>query len=226
MRSLASTGFCLICHCNGDKHSPVNCPLLAVLNLKLVKGPPPAAAPALGPPGHVTAASPSPGGHSAVADRASASGMSGSVDVPLGLVATVADKEYDLGDDFCWEGDETVMALQALLPLGVTLTTMLPSTHLAFMQLSRPLLTSWFLKILHQCALRVAPPLCPLFPGCITLSSHAHSAPSLHACLLLPFSQAPVVVLLSQTHVLLIICFWQVYFHLLQIGDQTPSQNG
>ena len=156
MRSLASTGFCLICHCNGDKHSPVNCPLLAVLNLKLVKGPPPAAAPTLVPPGHVTAASPSPGGHSAVADRASASGMSGSVDVPLGLVATVADKEYDLGDDFCWEGDETVMALQALLPLGVTLTTMLPSTHLAFMQLSRPLLTSWFLKILHQCALRVA----------------------------------------------------------------------
>jgi len=99
-RSLASTGFCPICHCNWDKHLPVKCPLLEGLNLKLVKGPPPAAAPALAPPGHVPAASPSPGGPSAVADNASASGSSGSVDVPLGLVGTVADKEYDLGDDF------------------------------------------------------------------------------------------------------------------------------
>ncbi len=80
--------------------------MLAELNLKLVKGPPPAAAPAPAPPGHITAASPSPEGHSAVADKASASGLSGSGDVPLGLVATVADKEYNSGDDFCWGGDE------------------------------------------------------------------------------------------------------------------------
>ena len=79
---------------------PINCPLLKELNLKLVNGPPPAAAPAPAPPGHIPAASPFPGGRSAVADKASASGLSGSVDVPLGLVGTVADKEYDLGDDF------------------------------------------------------------------------------------------------------------------------------
>jgi hypothetical protein len=72
----------------------------------LVKGPPRTAAPAPAPPGYITAASPSPGGHSVVADRASASSLSGSGDVPSGLVVTVADKEYDLGDDFCWEGNE------------------------------------------------------------------------------------------------------------------------
>jgi hypothetical protein len=103
---LAGTGFCPICHRDGDKYLLVNCPLLAELNLKLVKGPPPAAAPAPASPGHVPAASPSPGGRSTVADKALVSGLSGSVDVPLGLVATVADKEYDSGDDFCWEGDE------------------------------------------------------------------------------------------------------------------------
>jgi hypothetical protein len=105
MCSLAGMGFCPICHHNGDNHLPVNCPLLAELNLELVKGSPPAAAPAPAPPGQITMASPFPGGHSAVADRALASGSSGSGDVPLGLVATVTDKEYDLGDDFCWEGN-------------------------------------------------------------------------------------------------------------------------
>jgi hypothetical protein len=106
MRSLAGTGFCPICHQVGDKLSPVNCPLLAKLNLKLVKGPPLAAAPAPAPPGHVTVASPSPGGRSTVADRALASGSSGSGDVPLVLVTTVADEEYDLGENFHWEGNE------------------------------------------------------------------------------------------------------------------------
>ncbi len=43
------------------------------------------------------------------------------------------------------------LTLQALLLLGITLTATLPATLLAFMQLSRPLLTSWFLKILHRC---------------------------------------------------------------------------
>jgi hypothetical protein len=104
--SLAGTVFCPICHCDGDKHLPVDCPLLVELSLRLVKGPSLAAAPALAPPGHVPMASPSPGGQSAVADRVSASDLSGSGDVPPGLVATVADKEYNLGDDFCWEGNE------------------------------------------------------------------------------------------------------------------------
>jgi hypothetical protein len=104
--SLAGTGFCPICHHDGDKHLPVDCPLLVELNLKLVKGPPPAAAPAPAPPGHVLAASPPPEGHSTVTDKALASDLSGSVDVPLGLVATVADKEYNLGDNFCWEGNK------------------------------------------------------------------------------------------------------------------------
>jgi hypothetical protein len=97
---------------------PVNCPLLAELNLKLVKGPPRAAAPTLAPPGHVTAASPSPGGHSTVADRALASGLSGSSDVPSGLSATVADEEYNLGDDFCWEGNEYGVGLTGPSAVG------------------------------------------------------------------------------------------------------------
>jgi hypothetical protein len=105
---LAGTGLCPICHRNGEKHMPANCPLHVELNFKLVRGPPPAAAaaPALVPSGHVTVASPSPGGSYVVADAALTSGLSGTVDIPLELVATVADEEYNLGNDFCWKGNE------------------------------------------------------------------------------------------------------------------------
>ncbi len=59
MRLLAENGFCPVCHCDKVKHAPTACLLLAELNLKLIRVSPPA-----GPP----AASPSPGGRSAIAD--------------------------------------------------------------------------------------------------------------------------------------------------------------
>jgi hypothetical protein len=53
-----------------------------------------------------SAASLSPGGRSVVADEAFVSGLAGSTNAPFGLVATVA-AEYDLDDNFRWDGDES-----------------------------------------------------------------------------------------------------------------------
>jgi hypothetical protein len=207
MRSLDGTGFCPICHCDGDKHLLVNCPLLAELNLRLVKGPPPTAALALVPPGHVPAASPSPGGRPRLLTDFW-------LLVHLVLMMFTWDwlqllltRSTTRGMTFVGKAMNMVLALQAFMSLGVTLTTTLPSTLLAFMQLLRPLLTSRFLKILHQCTLGVVRPLCPLFLCRVALSSHANSATLLNTFLLLPFSQALVTVSLLQTQALLIICF-------------------
>jgi hypothetical protein len=101
------TGICPLCHRKNDKHVPANCPILKDFNLKLIQGPPPpAAAPAVVPAGGTLAVAPSPGGHSAVADDASASSSSIAGIVPLGHVATVAE-EYESDNDFRWEGDES-----------------------------------------------------------------------------------------------------------------------
>jgi hypothetical protein len=103
-RSLAGNGFCPICHRTKDKHTLASCPLLAELNLKLIRVTPPIAGPPVAVP--APAASPSPGGCSAAADEASALGSVGSANAPSGLVATVAE-EYDSDDTFCWDCDES-----------------------------------------------------------------------------------------------------------------------
>ncbi len=100
--ALAGNGFCPIWHRNKNKHTPVTCPLLAELNLKLIRVCPPAASPAMAPP---PAASPTPGGRSAVAHEALALGLVGLATAPSGLVVTVAE-EFDSNDNFCWDGDE------------------------------------------------------------------------------------------------------------------------
>ncbi len=67
--------------------------------------------PPAGPPAAVPApaASPSPGGRSAMADEASTLSLKGSATAPSGLVATVAE-EYDSYDNFCWDSDESGVA--------------------------------------------------------------------------------------------------------------------
>jgi hypothetical protein len=101
--SLAGNGFCPICHRDKDKYAPTACPLLAELNLKLIRVSPPASPHAAA---SAPADSPSPGGHSAMADEASTWGSKGSATAPSGLVATVAE-EYDSNDIFFWDGDES-----------------------------------------------------------------------------------------------------------------------
>jgi hypothetical protein len=64
---------------------------------------PPAGSPATAP---APAASPTPGGRSAVANEASALGLVGSATAPSGLVATIAE-EFDSDDDFHWDGGES-----------------------------------------------------------------------------------------------------------------------
>jgi hypothetical protein len=64
-RPIGGYDFCPICHCDKDKHAPTACLLLAELNLKLIRVSPPAGPPAAAP---ALAASPSPGGHSAMAN--------------------------------------------------------------------------------------------------------------------------------------------------------------
>jgi len=77
-------------------------PFLKDLNLKLVAGPPPhpALAPANSPTPAPAPASSSPGGRIASTD------VSASGSAPSGLMASVADEEYDSDPEFCWTGDE------------------------------------------------------------------------------------------------------------------------
>ena len=113
-RAIAGTGICPICH-RAEKpwHVPANCPLLKDLNLKLVNGPPrssppapaPSAAPA--PTPAAPAPSPSPGGRVASANECSVSGSVGSPSAPSGLMASVADDDFDSDEDFRWAGDES-----------------------------------------------------------------------------------------------------------------------
>ncbi len=102
-KSCAGNGFCPICHRDKDKHAPATRPLLAELNLKPIRISPPSGSPAAAP---TLAASPTPGGRTAVADEASALGLAGSAAAPSGLVATVAE-EFDSDDDLCWDGDKS-----------------------------------------------------------------------------------------------------------------------
>jgi hypothetical protein len=92
-----------ICHrAKKPWHVPTNCPLLKDLNLKLVAGPPPhpARAPANSPTPAPAPASTSPGGHIASTD------VSASGSAPSGLMASVADEEYNSDPEFRWTGDE------------------------------------------------------------------------------------------------------------------------
>ncbi len=112
-RVLVGSGICLICNREGDehKHVPAICPLLKELNLKLIQGPPttptsPANAPAPGP------AVANPGGRSAMTDDTSAMGSSGSGNVLSGLMATLAEEDFPLDDEWRWDGDESGLDFQ------------------------------------------------------------------------------------------------------------------
>ncbi len=101
--SLSGIDFCPICHQDKDKHAPAACPLLAELNLKRTRISPPTGFLAMAP---APAASPSPGGRSAVVNGASALGLAGPSTAPSSLVATLVE-EFDSDDNFCWDGDES-----------------------------------------------------------------------------------------------------------------------
>ena len=108
MRALSGRGICPICHREGDHHAPAACPLLVELNLKLIKVAPVGSGSSL-PPAAAPAPSPSPGRRSAVTDENSASGSSGSVFAPSGLIAKVEaahGDNYDSGDEFRWDGND------------------------------------------------------------------------------------------------------------------------
>ena len=112
-RAIAGTGICPICH-RAEKpwHVPANCPLLKELNLKLVNGPR-AATPGSAPPATpapapaAPAPAPSPGGKVAFTDDRSVSGSVGSPSAPSGLMASVADEDFDSDQEFRWAGDES-----------------------------------------------------------------------------------------------------------------------
>ena len=81
------------------------------MNLKLVNGPP-SSAPGLAPSPSPTPAplaptpSPSPGGWVASADDQSVSGSVASRSAPSGLMALVAEDNFDSDQEFCWTEDE------------------------------------------------------------------------------------------------------------------------
>jgi len=107
-QALAGTGICPICHkAENPRHVPLQCPLLASLNLKLVTCPPAGKS----NPAPSSAPASNPGGLSASTDATPPPPLSGSAVPPSGLSAAVtlappADGDYDSGDDFHLEGDE------------------------------------------------------------------------------------------------------------------------
>ena len=104
---MAGTDICPICHRDEKPyHVPIQCPLLAELNLKLISLPS-ASSPTPAPPHAATA---TPHVRTAAADD-TGTGSSGSATAPSGLtaalaIATIIDGDYDSGDDFHWDGDE------------------------------------------------------------------------------------------------------------------------
>jgi hypothetical protein len=138
------SGFCPIFHRDKDKHAPTACPLLAELNLKLIRVSPPAGPPAAAP---APAASPPPGGHSAMADEASTLSSKGSATAPSGLVATVAE-ECKFNNNFHWDGDKSGVTFSVSSALSKSNTTTLHFTTLhARMLLSSHCLLPW--PLLH-----------------------------------------------------------------------------
>jgi len=75
-----------------------------------VKGPPsssPAPAPPAAPTPAPAAPSPSPGGRVASTDNRSIAGSVRSPSAPSGLMASVAEDDFDSDEEFCWAGDES-----------------------------------------------------------------------------------------------------------------------
>jgi hypothetical protein len=97
--ALAGTKICPICHCMDDKHVSANRPLLKGLNLKLVCGPPPAATPPVTTPAPA-APEAHPSGWLAVADNFSAANTTGQTTAPSGLVATLAEEDFESDKEF------------------------------------------------------------------------------------------------------------------------------
>jgi hypothetical protein len=116
MHAMAGTGICPICHCDKlPRHVPTQCPLLAELNLKLIKCHPVASSPSSSaPPQHPLpspAPAPTPGGHAAAIDASSATGSSGSSSTPFGLTAAFAPaapppRNFDSDDEYHWESND------------------------------------------------------------------------------------------------------------------------
>ena len=111
-RVIAGTGICPICH-RAEKpwHVPTNCPLLKELNLKLVSGlpslaPGPAPTPPPAPAPMAPTPSPSPGGRVASMNDQSISGSVSFPSAPSGLMASVAEDDFDSDQEFHWTGDD------------------------------------------------------------------------------------------------------------------------
>jgi hypothetical protein len=103
--ALGGNGICPICHRDNPTHDLKDCALLKSLHLKLIHVAPVASPPAPAPASSAPAgATPSPGGRVATA----LGGSTGSATAPSGLMACTLNvlEEFDLDDDFRWDGNE------------------------------------------------------------------------------------------------------------------------
>jgi hypothetical protein len=101
---MSGNGTCPMCHREQPKHVLKDCPLLKLLNLKLIHVAPAASKPTPAPVASTpAAASPSPGGHVATADLPPLSGSTGSANAPSGLTACTLDisEDFNPDDNFC-----------------------------------------------------------------------------------------------------------------------------
>jgi hypothetical protein len=137
-RAMAGTGICPICLCDElPCHISTQCPLLADLNLKLIPCPPAGGTPAPGP-----APSPAPaptlGEHVAAADYSFTLGLLDSSMAPSGLTAALAPApssagNYELNEDFYWDGDNLGVDYSPLPKLNRRIAPYSPSCfHISF----------------------------------------------------------------------------------------------
>jgi hypothetical protein len=128
-KALGSNGTCPMCHRGEPEHVPKDCPLLKLLNLKLIQvapaSSPPAPAPAASTP---VVVSPSPGGRVATADIPPSGGSTESANAPSSLTACTLDVVRTLTRMMISAGMGMSLALIMLI---VNLTSSLPFTPCA-----------------------------------------------------------------------------------------------
>jgi hypothetical protein len=189
---MAGTGVCPICHCNKlPCHVPTQCPLLAELNLKLIKCNPVASSPSSSAPPQCLLPSPmlapTPSGRAAATDTSSATGSLGSSSALSGLTAAVAlavppPGNFDLDDEYHWEGNDVGVDYAPPPKVNTRVVPYSPScSHVCLVpslsrsalsphpQAQQPHLLSALQHLLAK--LSLSPIVAPLFHGCLVVAN-------------------------------------------------------
>ena len=172
-------------------HAPTQCPLLAELNLKLIKCHPVASSPSSSTPAQCPlpspAPAPTPGGCAAATDASSATGSLGSSSAPSGLTVVVAPAgpppgNFDSDDEYLWEGNDIGVEYTPPPKVNTRVAPYSPScSHICVVpslsmsalsphtQAQQPRLLSALQHLLTK--LSLSPIVAPLIHGCLAVAN-------------------------------------------------------